>query len=193
MQERDLELEHWQQQWQAQAVPPDLVHAVEKGTRSIRQGLIAEVTVSVIFGGGSTAWAVGSGRLDVAVLAIGIWTFIAIGWIASTLLRRGIWQPAATTTAAFIEVSILRCERRQQALWIQAVLYVVILSFDLIWLYYYRDETSFTEMLMHPVVVLFLAIIPPIMAATHVWYRRRLRRELQNLRSLQRELTDRAV
>jgi hypothetical protein len=193
MQERDLELEQWQQQWQAQAVPSDLVEAVEKGTRRIRQSLIAEVAVSVIFGGGATAWAVGSGRLDVAVLAIGIWTFIAIAWIASTRLRRGAWQPAATTTAAFIDLSILRCERALQGLWIQAVLYVAILSFDLIWLYDYRDETSFTEMLIHPVVLVFLAVIPSIMAAAHVGYRRRVRRELANLVSLRRQLSDRAV
>ena len=58
MQEPDLELEGWQRQWQAQeAVPTDLARAVEAGTRSIRRGIIAEIVVTIVMGGGALGWA----------------------------------------------------------------------------------------------------------------------------------------
>lgn len=187
MQEHDLELEGWQRQWRAQeAVPTDLAKAVEAGTRNIRRGLIAEIVVTMVMGGGSLGWAIVSRRPDVMVLAIGIWIFIGIAWIISTLLRRGTWQPVTATTTAFVEVSILRCQRSLQAVWIQAVLYVVILVFDLVWLYNYRAESSVRELLLRPVVVIVLTIVTPALAAAAAWYRRRLQRELKNLVALRR-------
>ena len=90
------------------------------------------------------------------------------------------------TTTAFVEVSILRCERSLQAVWIQAVLYVVILVFDLVWLYNYRAESSVREFLLRPAVVIALTIVTPLCAAVAVWYRRRLQRELKNLLELRR-------
>jgi hypothetical protein len=182
MQKPDLELEGWQRQWRAQeAVPPDLAKAVEAGTRSIRRGLFAEIVVTIVMGGGALGWAIVSQRPDVIVLAIAIWILIGIAWIVSTLLRQGTWQPVTATTTAFVEVSILRCERSLQAIWIQAVLYVVILIFDLVWLYNYHAESSVREFLLRPAVVVVLTIVTPALAAVAVWYRRRLQRELKNL------------
>ena len=187
MQEPDLELEGWQRQWQAQeVVPTDLVKAVEAGTRSIRRGIIAEILVTIVMGGVGLGWAIVSRRPDVLVLAIAVWTLIGIAWIISTLLRRGTWEPVTATTTAFVDVSILRCERSLQAIWAQVVLYVVILVFDLVWLYNYLRESSVLEFLMRPPVVIVLTIVTPALAAAAIWYRRRLRRELKNLIALRR-------
>lgn len=187
MQERDLELEKWQRQWRAQdTVPPDLVKAVETGTRNRRRGLIAEIVVTVVMGGGVLAWAYGSERADVLVMAIAVWIFIAIAWVASMLLSRGTWQPVTVTTAAFVEISIRRCERGLLAIWIQAVLYTVICAFDLVWLYHFRGESNVREFLMRPAVLCFLLIVTPLVAAAAAWYRRRLLRELRNLNELER-------
>ena len=41
-------------------VAPDLVKAVETGTRNRRRGLIAEIAVTVVMGGGVLAWAYAS-------------------------------------------------------------------------------------------------------------------------------------
>ena len=113
MQKLDLELERWQRQWRAQqAVPPDLVKSVEAGTRNMRRGVIAEILVTVVMGGGSLAWALAARRTDVTVLAFAVWILIAVAWTASLLLRRGAWQPVTATTAAFVDISILRCEAR---------------------------------------------------------------------------------
>ena len=187
MKEPDLELEDWRQQWHAHdTVPPDLARAVEAGTRSLRRGIIAEIMVTIVMGGGAVGWAIASRRPDVVVLAIAIWIMIGIAWIASTLLRRGAWQPVTATTAAFVEVSILRCQRSLQAISIQAVLYVVILIFDLVWLYNYRAESNVREFLMRPMVVGVLTVVTPLLAIAAVWHRRRLRRELKNLVKLRR-------
>ncbi len=184
MQEIDLELEQWQRQWRTQeTVPPDLAKAVEAGTRKMRLGRIAEIITTLVMGGGAIAWAVAASRTEVTVLAIAAWLFLAIAWTASLLLSRGMWQPVTATTAAFVEISILRCVRRIQAIWIQAALYAAILTFDLIWLYYSREESSVTEFLMRPVVLAFLFLVTPLAAAAAMWYRRRLLRELNNLKN----------
>lgn len=60
----------------------------------------------------------------------------------------------------------------------------MILAFDLVWLYYYRAESSVHEFLMRPLVLLFLLIVTPLVATAAVWYRRRLLRELKSLRSV---------
>ena len=185
MQEMDVELERWQRQWRTQdTVPPDLAKAVEAGTRNMRRGRIAEIATTVVMGGGAMTWALAARRTDVTVLAIAVWFFLAIAWTASLLLSRGAWQPVAATTKAFVEISILRCERRLQAIWIQAALYVVILTFDLIWLYYYRAESNVTEFLMRPAVLVFLFFVTPLAGAAAMWYRRRLLRELKSIRSV---------
>jgi hypothetical protein len=81
-------------------------------------------------------------------------------------------------------VSILRCERSLQAIAVQAVLYVAILAFDLVWLYWYRQETDLWLFLTRPAVVIVALIVTPLLAAAALWYRGRLRRELDNLRRL---------
>jgi hypothetical protein len=185
VQERDLELEGWQRQWRTQdAVPADLAKTVAAGTRSLRRGLIAEIIVTIVMGGGATAWATMSSRPDVTVLAIAIWILLAVAWAISILLRRGAWQPVASTTAAFVDVSILRCERSLQAIWIQAVLYVVIFVFDLVWLYSYLGFSSVSALLTRPAVIVFVTVVSPMLAGAAVWYRRRLLRELKNLTEL---------
>jgi hypothetical protein len=186
MQELDREFEQWQRQWQSQdaEVPADLARSVQTGTRRLRRGLLAEIANTIIIGGGVIVWAALSRRAEVMVLAIAVWILFAVAWTASLLLRRGTWQPVTATTAAFVEVSILRHERSLQAIWIQAVLYVVILLFDLVWLYHYRAETSVSEFMMRPAVLVFLLIVTPLVAAAAMWYRRRLLRELKRLRSI---------
>jgi hypothetical protein len=189
MREPDPELEGWQRQWQSQdAVPPDLVRAVDRGTRRMRQGIFWEIAVTVVMGGGALAWATMSSRSEIVILSIAIWLFIGIAWIAATLLRRGAWHPLSSTTTAFIEISILRCRRNLQALWIQAALYVAISTFNLVWIYQYQARTGVIEFLLEPIVIGFLALVTPTLAAIWWWYRRRLHRELNNLVTLRRSV-----
>jgi hypothetical protein len=185
MGEPDLELEGWQRHWQSQdTVPADLAQRVAAGTRSLQRGRIAEILTTIVMCGATAVWALVSRRADVIVLAVGVWLLVAIAWAASTMLRRGISQPVTSTTSAFVEISILRCERSLHAITFQAAFYVVIVGFDLVWLYYYRAESSVQELLMRPPVIGVLTIVTPVLAAAAIWYRRRLQRELKNLISL---------
>lgn len=119
----DVELESWRAQWQAAALPPaNLQDRVERETRMMRRVVVGEIAVTVAFGGGSVAWAVLSRRTDALVLAFGIWVFIVIAWAISHLLRRDAWSPASLTTTAFLDLSILRCRQRREAIVAQAIL-----------------------------------------------------------------------
>ena len=108
MQEPDRELEDWSRQWQAdRSAPVDLRKMVEAGTRHMRRGRVGEVAVTIVMGGGSLAWAVSSQTPELIVLAIGIWVLLAFAWTASLLLTRGAWEPASSSTAAFLEISMM--------------------------------------------------------------------------------------
>ena len=141
--EADVELDAWRRHWQSDSrVAPTLKQRVERETRAMRRFVVGEIVVTIVFGGGSLAWAALSLRTDVFVLALGVWAFIAIAWTISFLLRRGAWAPLTSTTMAFVELSILRCRRRRESIIAQAALYVMILGFDLAWIYATRPAGS---------------------------------------------------
>ena len=130
----------------------------------MRRGRALEIAVTIVMGGGGLVWAISSQRAEIGVLAIAIWIFIAIAWTASILLYRGSWEPASASTAAFLEISILRTERRIQATMVQIVLYVVISGFDLVWLYHYLDQTNLWTFLSRPPNLIFLFLVTPSLA-----------------------------
>ena len=189
----DTELEAWRRQWQRyEAIPSDLKHRVERETRNLRRERYAEIAVTAIMGGGAAGWALLSQRpIDVA-LAGGVWLFIGVAWITSIGLRRDILRPSAATTTAFLDLSIDRCTYRLRALAAQSVLYVLILAFDLAWIYHFQAETR----PMDPWVFLtsgrMLVVwgLTAALAAVAVRHRIRLRGELENLLKLQRQLDD---
>ena len=189
MQEPDVELENWRRQWQAdQTIPSDLKQKVESDTRKMKRARAWEIVVTVLMGGGSLLWAVSSHSAEIAALAIGIWVLIAIAWTASLRLYRGAWEPTSASITDFVEISILRTQRHLQATVVQVVLYVIILTFDLVWLYYYLDPADLWTLLSRPIIVAVFLVVTPALACLVVWYRRRLRLELQSLNDLRRQL-----
>ena len=191
--ERDPELATWQRQWQTHdLVPPDLRHRVQRETRRLRRERYAEIVVTAIIGGGAAGWALVSQRPMTLALAIGVWFFIAIAWVTSIGLRRDILAPSADTATAFLDLSIRRCRRRLQGLVAQGLLFVMILAFDLVWIYHYQAEIRpmgpWVFLTSGTMLVIWAVLAVPV--AVGVWYRRRLRNELQNLLSLQRQLDE---
>ena len=185
----DVELESWRRQWEAgPSVLPDLKRRVERETRAMRLFVIAEIVITVVFCGGSLAWAVLSRRADVLVLAVGIWVFTAAAWAMSFLLRRDAWAPATLTTAAFLDLSILRCRRRREAIVAQSVLYVMILAFNLAWIHLGRsDRPELLSFLVSPGVS-WVWLVTAALAILAVIQRVRLTRELEALTNLRRQL-----
>ena len=191
--ERDPELATWQRQWQTDdVVPPDLRHRVQRETRRLRRERYAEIVVTATIGGGAAGWALVSQQPMTLALAIGVWFFIGIAWVTSIGLRRDILAPSADTATAFLDLSIRRCRRRLQGLVVQGLLFVMILAFDLVWIYHYQAETRpmgpWAFLTSGTMVVIWAVLAVPV--AVGVWYRRRLRGELQNLLSVQRQLDE---
>jgi hypothetical protein len=193
--ESDTELDTWRREWQTDdVIPPDLRQRVERETRNLRRAVYAQVAVTAIIGGGVVAWALVSQRPNVLTLAIGVWFFIAVAWVISIGLSREIMKPSAATTTAFVELSIRRCRNRLQALIAQCLLYVMILTFDLVWIYYYKAETRSLDLWTFLTSGRLLVVWPvtATLVAAAVWYRLSLHRELQNLLNLRRQLGDSA-
>ena len=90
----------------------------------------------------ASAWALISRRSIVVAFAIGVWFCIAIAWAMSIGLRGDVLRPSAATTAAFLDLSIRRCQGRLRGLAAQCVLYVLILTFDLVSNYHTRQRRA---------------------------------------------------
>jgi len=187
----DVELESWRAQWQSVAPPPrDLKDRVERETRMMRRFVIGELVVTLVFGGGSVTWAVLAGRTDAVVLAIGVWVFIAVAWTISILLRREAWSPATLSTAAFLDLSILRCRRRRAAIAAQAILYVVILAFDLAWIYLFGQEPGSRDVksFLTSGNLVWLWMVTTVLGIAAIRHRHKLSRELETLTHLRADL-----
>ena len=191
--EPDTELGTWRRQWQSgDVIPSGLQQRVERETRHIRLARYGEIAVTVVMGGGAIAWALIAQRWIVGAFAIGVWFCIAIAWAMSIGLRGDILRPSAATTAAFLDLSIRRCRGRLRGLAAQCVLYVILLTFDLVWIYHYEAETRpmtpWAFLTSGDLLVVWA--VTAALAAVAVWYRRRQRGELENLLDLRRQLGD---
>jgi hypothetical protein len=184
----DVELESWRRSWHASAaVTPDLRERVERETRMMRRFVITEVIITVVFCASTLAWTLLSRRTDALVLAIGVWFFTAAAWVISYLLRRDAWAPATSTTSAYLDLSILRCRRRRQSIVAQAILYVLILAFDLAWIYAVRGNSGGGIAFLTEPSIGWVWPVTAALAAVAIVQRRRLGMELGRLADLRRQ------
>ncbi|HEV3056825.1 MAG TPA: hypothetical protein VGY48_01195 [Vicinamibacterales bacterium] len=191
----DRELEVWRQQWQADAaVPQGLPAAIEHQTRNMRVLLAVQIAVTFIFGVGSIAWAFVSFQEDATVLTVAMWTFLTIGWTFSLANRRGTWKPATSTTAAFLDLMIVRCRRRLRTMAFAPAFYVAVLSFNLAWTWIYQDSTRhdasglWTFLTSGPNLVVW--IVTAGLGVLAVGYRRRIQTQVKNLVTVRRQLDE---
>ena len=174
----DLELENWRAAWQADAqAPADLRRKVARDTRHMRLMLASEILVTVTIGGGSILWAALQPRTEMLVLAIAVWTFLAVAWAFALATRRGNWSPAALTTADFIDLSIRRCRAKLASIRFVLWLYFAEVAFCLTWLY--RDPARRT-----PAPAVIYAVVTPLLLIGLARHRRNVRRELAKLTEL---------
>jgi hypothetical protein len=183
----DLELESWRAQWQADAeVPADLRRKVARDTRYMRLMLALEVLVTVTIGGGSIVWAMLEPRAEMLVLAVAVWIFLAAAWTTAVITRRGLWSPAAVTTADFIGLSIRRCRGKLAAARFGLGLYFAEMAFCLAWLY--RDPTRRV-----PAPAIVFGVITPVFLIGLARFRRNTRRELARLEELAEDSSSRLI
>jgi len=184
----DAELEVWRRQWQSgTTVPLDLRRKVERQSRFMKIGLIGNLLVTITIGGATTGWAIRSPQLDIVLLAVATWVFIATAWTFTLTVNRGKWSPSAQDTAAFVELSVRRCRGRLAAVWFAAGLFLIQIVFLLGWVYNYSPEhrTPLLTWLFFgsvPIDIVWLCTVA--FFGFLVWYRRRKRSELAYLLSL---------
>jgi hypothetical protein len=186
----DPELELLRGEWQtSESIPPDLMRRVQREVRSRRIGFAAALLVTLSFGLGVPAWAVISGRTDVAVLAAAVWVFIAMNWTVSLRLERGLEKPVAATTAAFLDYSILLCERRRLGIAAACVLYAAMLTFNLAWRYQAAPVPPGLWTYLLSTRVVLVGVLTVLLAIAATWKRRALAREIRHLSALRQQLS----
>jgi hypothetical protein len=185
----DPELETWRRQWQAdRTVPPDLQRRVAREIRGAKRGMWIAIGVTLFFGVGVPLKASLGGRPEDAVLAIGVWIFIVLTWITSLRITRGASKPAAATTAAFLDFSILSCRRHLAEITAAATLYLVLLAF-IVWLNYRESSPQASiELRVYLTSWRYLVIwaVTAVLGVFALWRRQMLRRELRNLLEIRR-------
>ena len=188
----DTELEVWREQWQSDTViAPDLRQKVQRQSRFMKIALIADIFVTVTIGGGTAAWAIRSPEPEIILLAVATWIFIAVAWTFSLAVNRGKWAPSAQDTAAFIDLSVRRCQSRLATVWFAAGLFVIQTVFVLSWVY--RNSPARRQPLL---TWLFFGSIPIDLVWLStlaffgflIWARRNKRAELTRLYELRKKL-----
>src|SRR5437868_5638656 len=122
----DLELDQWREQWQSSAETPPLSGLSKRVTRQsrlMRIALAGDMLVTIVIGGGVIVLAILDARPATAVLAAGTWILIAAAWFFGLSIRKDTWSPAASTTAAFLDLSIRRAQSNLRAATFGAILY----------------------------------------------------------------------
>jgi hypothetical protein len=128
----DDEMDLWRRQWQSQpTIPIDLIRRVERQTVYMRLNWISQIVPGLI-GVGTIIAAVVEQTLPWVLLAVGTWLFIIIAWRFTAENLRGVWAPAAETTAAYLELSIERCRRQLASFRFSSALTVLLTTFILI-------------------------------------------------------------
>ena len=189
----DRELETWQSQWQRQPVsgiPADLRRRVERESRRMRRSLFVPVLTTLIVGGFFTIPAIGSSNADAVGLAGSVWIIFGLTWAFVLWNSAGTWRPEAETTAAFLDISVRRCQRALRATAFGGLLYVCELAFCLNWILRHQSGShheTFVSLIMNRPVGFVVWVVTPAFFSFVVWYSRRKQRELHALAALGRQ------
>jgi hypothetical protein len=190
----DLELQSWQEQWQSEpSIPTNLRKSVERQSRLMRIGLLGDVAVTLVIGGGSIAWAMRAGNAEFVPVAIAAWVFLASAWIFVLMANRGLWSPSAMESSAFIDLSIRRCRRTLATLWFAVALFFAEVTFGLGWAYLHSVDggrVSLTAWLLFSSLrVDVVWLVTALFLGGVVWYRRRKQDELARLLELRHQMS----
>jgi hypothetical protein len=103
-----------QTEWQGADTPSELIASLIQRARGYRRRMIrvivAEVAITVLVG--YAALAVLRGAPDRTPWLIWMSVFIAAVWAFALWNRHGTFEPVAATTRAYLDLMIVRCERR---------------------------------------------------------------------------------
>jgi len=194
----DRELAGWIDTWKAEPGPPEAARAailrrVKRRSRNLLLAVAGDVVITIGVLVYFVPRMVRSGHpADIAgATAVALLTAVAL--VFGLLNRRGLWRPADTTTAAFLDLAELRCRRSLRLVRFSGVFLAVEIALLAPWLWSligrrpgYRpfgiDPWLFTG--------LWFAVICAPIVGWLVWYGRRVRREAAELVVLRRALEE---
>lgn len=179
----DAELEQWRAEWQASGETPvldDLSKRVARESRMLRRMMLADTLVTLIIGGAVIVYAIRDPRPATAILVAATWLFIAVAWFFALANRRSTWSPSASTTSAYLDLSIRRCRGNLRSVTFGMILYAVEMAFCLLWIY---REAGVSRTLLEVVSAVTL-----IFGGLLFHYRKRKLADLVYLTNLQRDL-----
>lgn len=189
----ELDLEALRKEWQAEdSIPLTLRGNVERQSRSMKIGLAGDILVTVVVGGGSTAWALLSGQKDAGDVAFGAWMFLAGAWMFVLMINRGLWAPSAMDAATFVDLSIRRCQASLAATWFAAMLFLAEMVFGLSWVYRHAElhESVESWLLFSSIRIDVVWISTLAFVVGLFWFRNKKKRELARLLSLRRGMLE---
>lgn len=181
----DAELELWREQWQSSSEAPVITGLRERVKREslyMRIMLMADILVTVVIGGATLAFAMRNPRPATVILALATWLFIAVAWVFALSNRKDAWSPSASTTSAFLDLSIRRCRGNLRAVTFGAILYAVEMTFCLSWVIRESGNLSST-------LTFIITLITLLFAVFLLLYRRKKHSDLSYLLNLQRDHT----
>ena len=188
----DDELEVWRRQWRSQPqVPLELIRKVERESVNMRLNWISQILPGLI-GVGTIVGAVVTRDLSWILLAAGTWVFILIGWYSLVQNYKGVWEPSAATTAAYLELSIERCRRRLNDIRFTNIMMWLLTAFvffsDYQILKGAGSLTTTSDFLIVAAAFAFATVIVSIVFIFHLRKRRRTNTELEYLLNLRAKL-----
>ena len=187
----DVEMDIWRQHWQADTiVPVDLRRTVERQSRLMKIGVISDLLVTIVMGGGTSAWALRSPESDVVLVAAATWLFLAVAWAFVLTANRGLWAPSALDTAAYLDLSVRRCRSALTTTWFAAGLFLCEVGFGLGWVYSRsaKGQTPLLSWLLFSSPRIdFVWICTVAFFGAVMWYRGKKRAELARLLVLRKE------
>lgn len=191
--EPDDELRQWMADWQGDPEPaPEVRDAIQRRVRrqSVKMALYTagELTLSLVMLAFVIRTAVARPVFfNVAAMA-GLALVILWAVTYSLWSSRGTWRPGAETTTAFLDLSVLRCRRRLNALragwWLLAMELAILIP----WLHLLLSSRP-----AHPPAAWsyaagfgFLLLVASLAVVFLIVARRKARRELRELEELAR-------
>lgn len=188
--ESDDELREWMADWQAEPEPaPEIRDAIRRRVKrqSLKMALslagetVLTLGLLAIVSNSAVRW---PEPLNLAAMA-GLAVLILWAMGSSFWYRRGTWQPAAETTSAFLDLSILRCRRRLAALRAGWFLLAVELAILVPWLCVLLRDAPVGDYVGG---FGFLALLTAVVAAFSLAAQGRTRRELGEMEAVRRSL-----
>jgi hypothetical protein len=144
--------------------------------------VIVDILVTLGIGGGTIVFAMRDPRPATAILVAATWLFIAAAWIFTLSNAKNAWSPSASTTSAFLDISVRRSRASLRALTFGAILYVVEMTFCISWVY--RESGHWSRSL-----TITITLITLILAVFLIIFRKKKRADLTYLLQLQRDQT----